>query len=210
MRGKLFVRIAGVLLFLAIVTLGSYLILSPDPFGFLRRPPVMAVEVPDWVDVQLIPVDGASRRGDKLGAVNDIVIHYVGKPGTSAKNNRNYFANPESEVSAHFVVGLEGEVILCVPLDEKSSASNWRNRDTISVEVCHPDEDGAFTDAAYESLVKLTAWLCDEFGLTARRVIRHYDITGKKCPLYYVEHEDAWEQFRADVEAKRSAVPQTP
>ncbi len=210
MRGKLFVRIAGVLLFLAIVTLGSYLILSPDPFGFLRQPPVMAVEVPDWVDVQLIPVDGASRRGDKLEAVNDIVIHYVGNPGTSAKNNRNYFANPESEVSAHFVVGLEGEVILCVPLDEKSSASNWRNRDTISVEVCHPDEDGAFTDAAYESLVKLTAWLCDEFGLTARRVIRHYDITGKKCPLYYVEHEDAWEQFRADVEAKRSAVPQTP
>ncbi len=210
MRGKLFVRIAGVLLFLAIVALGSYLILSPDPFGFLRRPPVMAVEVPDWVDVQLIPVDGASRRGDKLEAVNDIVIHYVGNPGTSAKNNRNYFANPESEVSAHFVVGLEGEVILCVPLDEKSSASNWRNRDTISVEVCHPDEDGAFTDAAYESLVKLTAWLCDEFGLTARRVIRHYDITGKKCPLYYVEHEDAWEQFRADVEAKRSAVPQTP
>lgn len=82
MRGKLFVRVAGVLLFLAIVALGSYLILSPDPFGFLRRPPVMAVEVPDWVDVQLIPVDGASRRGDKLEAVNDIVIHYVGNPGT--------------------------------------------------------------------------------------------------------------------------------
>ena len=207
--GKWAVRIAGIMLFLAIVALGSYLILSPDPFGFLRRPEVMAVDVPDWVDVQLIPVDGASRRGEKLEAVSDIVIHYVGNPGTSAQNNRNWFANPDSEVSAHFVIGMEGEVILCVPLDEKSSASNWRNRDTISVEVCHPDETGAFTDAAYESLVRLTAWLCDEFGLTARHVIRHYDITGKQCPLYFVEHEDAWEAFRAAVEAKRGTGEST-
>lgn len=206
MRGKIWVRIAGVLLFLAIVMLGSVLILSPDPLGFLRRAEVTAADVPDWVDVQLIPVDGASRRGDKLEAVNDIVIHYVGNPGTGAQNNRNWFANPDSEVSAHFVVGLEGEVILCVPLDEKSSASNWRNRDTISVEVCHPDETGVFTDASYDSLVRLTAWLCDTYGLTARHVIRHYDVTGKKCPLYFVEHEDAWEGFRADVEAKRGTA----
>ncbi|MBQ4193288.1 MAG: N-acetylmuramoyl-L-alanine amidase [Clostridia bacterium] len=204
MRNRLLLRIAGIALFLAIVGFGGYLLLSPDPFAALRRPEVPAVEVPDWVDVQLIPVDGASRRGEKLDAVNDIVIHYVGNPGTSAKNNRSYFANPDSEVSAHFVVGLEGEVILCVPLDEKSSASNWRNRDTISIEVCHPDETGAFTDAAYDALVRLTAWLCDEYGLTARHVIRHYDITGKLCPLYYVEHEDAWEAFHADVEAKRN------
>ena len=30
-------------------------------------------------------------------------------------------------------------------------------------------------------------------------VIRHYDVTGKLCPLYYVEHEDAWEKLRADI-----------
>ena len=28
---------------------------------------------------------------------------------------------------------------------------------------------------------------------------RHYDEGGKKCPLYYVEHEDAWEQFLEDL-----------
>lgn len=154
---------------------------------------------PDWVDVQLIDVDGHSRRGVKLEEINDIVIHYVGNPGTTAQQNRNYFNNPDSSVSSHFLVGLDGEVIECVPLDEKSSATSERNRDTISIEVCHPDESGKFTDASYQSLVRLTAWLCDTYGLSAEHVIRHYDTCGKECPLYYVVHEDAWEQFRSDV-----------
>ena len=32
-------------------------------------------------------------------------------------------------------------------------------------------------------------------------MIRHYDVTGKKCPLYYVEHEDEWKKFKEDVDA---------
>ena len=159
-------------------------------------------EFPDWIDVQLIEVDGAARRGETLEAVRDIVIHYVGNPGTSAQQNRDYFDNAGSEVSAHFVVGLEGEVIQCVPLTEKSSASNERNKDTISIEVCHPDETGKFAGDTYDSLVQLTAWLCRVTGLGEKHIIRHYDITGKLCPLYYVEHEEAWSRFLEDVKKK--------
>ena len=86
-----------------------------------------------------------------------------------------------------------------MPLWEKASASNERNRDTISVECCHPDEGGAFTDETYASLVKLTAWLCERNDLKPEDVIRHYDVTEKICPRYYVENEDAWLAFRADV-----------
>lgn len=158
------------------------------------------VESPEWVDVQLISVDGTSRRGEKLEGVTDIVIHYVGNPGTTAQQNRNWYENPESEVSSHFVVGLDGEIIQCLPLDEKSSATNWRNSDTISIEVCHPDDTGKFTDAGYASSVKLTAWLLDTCGLDASHLIRHYDVTGKECPRYFVQNEDAWTQFKTDVE----------
>lgn len=157
------------------------------------------VEVPDWVDVQIIPVDGTSRRGEKLEEINDIVIHYVGNPGSTAQQNHDYYSSPESEVSSHFVIGLNGEIIQCVPLNEKSSASNWRNRDTISIEVCHPDKTGKFTEKSYASLVKLTAWLIKQCGLDANHIIRHYDITGKECPLYFVQHEDKWEQFKENV-----------
>lgn len=154
-----------------------------------------ATSAPDWVDQQIIKVDGDSRRGVMLEGVRNIVIHYVGNPGTTAEQNRDYYANPSSEVSSHFVIGLKGEIIQCIPLHEKSSASNHRNKDTISIEVCHPDESGKFTDASYQSLVKLTAWLLDVCDLDSNDVIRHYDITGKQCPLYFVTHEDAWKKF---------------
>lgn len=161
---------------------------------------------PDWVGQQLIDIDGAARRGEKLSSVRNIVIHYVANPGTTAQQNRDYFNNPDTRSSSHFVVGLEGEVIQCVPLDEKSSATNERNIDTISIEVCHPDASGKFNDRSYASAVRLTAWLCHNYQLDESDVIRHYDVTGKLCPLYYVEHEDAWRQFRSDVgDALRSA-----
>ena len=173
-----------------------------NEFGPLLRATRLArMQAPEWVDVQLISIDGTSRRGEKLEGVADIVIHYVGNPGTTARQNRNWYANPQSEVSSHFVVGLDGEIIQCLPLDEKSSATNWRNADTISIEVCHPDSTGKFTDAAYDSTVKLTAWLLRNSGLDESHIIRHYDVTGKECPRYFVQHEEAWTEFRADVAA---------
>lgn len=167
-----------------------------------RLQKLQEVTVPDWVDVQLIHLHGSARSGVKLTEVKNIVIHYVGNPGTTAQNNRDYFDKDDTEVSSHFVIGLNGEVIQCVPLSEKSASSNWRNKDTISIEVCHPDESGKFNDASYESAVKLTAFLCREFGLDKDDVIRHYDITEKICPKYFVEHEDAWKKFKKDVEGK--------
>lgn len=161
-----------------------------------------ATSAPDWVDQQIIKVDVDSRRGVMLEGVRNIVIHYVGNPGTTAQQNRDYYASRSSEVSSHFVIGLKGEIIQCIPLHEKSSASNHRNKDTISIEVCHPDESGKFTDSSYQSLIKLTAWLCEICDLDSDDVIRHYDITGKQCPLYFVTHEDEWEQFRQEIKVK--------
>lgn len=156
------------------------------------------IQVPDYVDVQLID-KGLARTGVKLVDINNIVIHYTGNPGTTAQNNRDYFAKPDTDVCSHFVIGLEGEIIQCVPLNEKSAASNNRNLDTISIEVCHPDSSGKFNEDTYNSLVKLTAWLCDAASLKSDDVIRHYDITGKECPKYFVDNESAWNTFLSDV-----------
>ena len=159
---------------------------------------VKTLEVPEYVDKQLINV-GFARTGVKLIEINNIVIHYVGNPNSTAQNNRDYFNKLDTDVCSHFVVGLDGEIIQCVPLDEKSNASNNRNLDTISVEVCHPDSSGKFNEDTYNSLVKLTAWLCDNSGLKAQDVIRHYDITGKECPKYFVSNPSEWEIFLENV-----------
>ena len=156
--------------------------------------------LPEWVEEQLIHNHTTARTGIVLEDINNIVIHYVGNPNTTAENNRNYFDNPTTTVSSHFVVGPQGEIIQCVPIYERSAASNHRNKDTISIETCHPDESGKFNEATYNSLVKLTAYLCYEFDLKADDVIRHYDVTGKICPKYYVENESEWDNFKKDVE----------
>lgn len=159
-----------------------------------------------YIDVELLTPNEYSRPQIPIESVNYIAIHYTANPGATAIANRNYFENlantHDTKVSSHFVVGLDGEVVQCIPTSEMSYATNSRNIDTISIECCHPDETGQFNDSTYDSVVKLTAWLCVRFGLTSENVIRHYDVTGKDCPKYYVENPDAWLQMKADIAAQ--------
>lgn len=155
------------------------------------------------IDVQLLDVNAYSRPGINTDTITGIVIHYTANPGSTAQENRDYFNSlqytQETEASSNFVIGLDGEIIQCVPTWEVAYASNERNMDTVSIECCHPDDSGAFTDETYRSLVQLTAWLCEKFDLTQDDVIRHYDVTGKICPKYFVDHEDEWSGFKANV-----------
>lgn len=160
-------------------------------------------------DIQLLTPNPYSRPQYALEEVHDIVIHYVGNPGSSAQQNRDYFESLQDgsrSASSHFVVGLEGEIIQCVSCSEWSYASNSRNFDTISIECCHPDSSGQFTDATYRSVVELTAWLCKAFEIGPEHVIRHYDITGKLCPKYYVVTDGAWEQMLSDIRTQYDSI----
>lgn len=162
------------------------------------------IETPPAYMEQLLTVNEYSRPGTPLEKVNGIVIHYTGNPGTTAQQNRSYFENlavtKETKASSHFIVGLAGEIIMCVPTEEIAYASNERNVDTIAIECCIDNEVGRFSEKTYDSLVELTAWLVGKYDLNMDDVIRHYDVSGKECPKYFVEHESAWEDFKIDVE----------
>lgn len=169
-----------------------------------RDLPASGIPVPDYVDIDYLPLNPYSRPGTPLREISAVVVHYVGNPGSTAENNRSYFRNlaltHETYASAHFLVGLEGEILQCVPLTEIAYCSNRANDYSISIEVCHEDGTGEFSAQTMESLQTLVCWLCETFSLDPEEdVIRHYDVTGKICPKYYVENEEAWETFRADV-----------
>ena len=157
---------------------------------------------PNWKEIYLTPNE-YSRPGDSLGEVTNLFVHYTANPGTSAAQNRSYFEQQkdthERSVSAHFIIGYEGEIIQCVPLDEIAYAVQTRNQDSISIECCYVAEDGSFTQETYDSLIQLLAWLTKAYDLEPDDILRHYDCGGKKCPLYYTEHEDAWVQLKDDV-----------
>lgn len=146
-----------------------------------------------------------SRPGTELKKIKSVFVHYTANPGTSAAQNRSYFANlaetQERSASAHFIIGYEGELIQCIPLEEQAYAVATRNEDSVSIECCYLDEDGKFTQETYDTLVHTLAWLTQEYHLSEDDILRHYDCGGKMCPLYYVEHEDAWEKLLADVES---------
>ena len=156
--------------------------------------------LPEWIEEDLLPVNEYSRPGTPLPEVKGVVVHYVGNPGTTAWQNKNYFAgladSHATYASSNLIVGLEGEILLCVPLDEVAYCSTVRNYDTISIEVCHPDESGKFSETTMASLVRLLRYLCVRYGLEREDILRHYDADGKECPMWYVQNPDDWEALR--------------
>lgn len=160
------------------------------------------VDMPEII-MNHLPINPISRPGKLIESVDHIVIHYVGNPGTTAAQNRSYYeeiiATMEASVSSNYLVGLEGEIIECIPSYEVAYASNHMNSYSISIEVSHPDDSGEFNNSTYRSMVELTAWLCGKYKLTSDDLLRHYDVTGKECPKSFVDKPEEWVQFKDDV-----------
>lgn len=157
------------------------------------------------IDKQYLTVSNYNRPGTKRGRTTAIACHYIGNPGTSAQANRNWFESLKdgkgTKASAHYIIGLQGEIIQLIPEEEISWCTNSANSYTISIEACHPDSSGEFNDATYASYVELCADICKRWGLDPQKggLIRHYDVTKKVCPKWFVDHPEAWEQFKRDV-----------
>ena len=163
-------------------------------------------EMNKLIEKKYLPINPHSRVGELRIATKQIVIHYVANAGSSAENNWKYFKNSGVNASSNFIVGLNGEIIQCMPINEVSYHAGKKevNYNSIGIEVCHPGSDGKFSEATYDSLIKLVSWLCKRYGISRKNVIRHYDVTGKLCPLYYAgepgsEGYGHWEKFRDDI-----------
>jgi len=164
------------------------------------------------------------RPGKKI-IPKGLVIHWTAntKSGSDADNNRNYFNNSGVAASAHYIVD-DHQIIQCLPENEmgyhvgakkyKSRAcrelSDYPNDCTIGIEIC-VNQDGEFTKTM-ENAVALAAEICKRNGWTTENIWRHYDITGKDCPRFFVDDATAvaygflsanagWSKFLADVEA---------
>ncbi|QUI21368.1 N-acetylmuramoyl-L-alanine amidase [Vallitalea pronyensis] len=187
------------------------------------------------VKQDLLTVNKYSRPGTPIKDVKAIVVHYVGNPKSTAQANVDYFERLKTGkkndrgkyiyASAHYCVGLDGEVIQAIPDNEvayhagarktdlaKNNFTDSANHYTIGIESCHLDKDGNYNNETYTSFVRLTADLLNEYGLdTDTALLRHNDISMKPCPRLFVDsskwvhsdENDAWEQFKKDVAIAR-------
>ncbi len=159
------------------------------------------------IERQYLTVSNYNRPGSIRPRTTAVACHYIGNPGTSAQANRNYFENLKNthttKASCHYIIGLKGEILQLIPEEETSWCTNQANSYTISIEACHPDATGRFNQATYDSYVELCADICTRWNLDplAGGLIRHYDVTRKICPKWWVDHPEDWEKFKRDVAA---------
>lgn len=134
-----------------------------------------------------------------------IVIHYTANNGDTAKNNCLYFQNNVVKASSHYFVD-ENEAVQSVQDSDTAwhcGASSYvhptcRNANSIGVELCsRQDAEGTyyFLKETQQRAAELVRQLMETYGIPAENVLRHYDVTGKKCPAPYVENPAAWQSF---------------
>lgn len=144
-----------------------------------------------------------------------LVIHWTANEnvGANARKNRNYFQNTDRDCSAHYLVDSD-EVVRAIPENELAwhvgakayKHSSARNSNTIGIEMC-VNADGDF-DKMVANTIELAADICKRYGLNPiTDMIRHYDVTGKNCPKFYVEDDKAWETFRIAVQESIKPKP---
>lgn len=187
----------AILVLLLIIKLISLIFNRPDD-GIIEKIGDIKVQQ------ELLSISDYSRPGVKMESIENIVIHYASVPGTTAADKRDFYESlkdkKESTESVHFIVDLDGTIVQCIPVTETACASKAYNVKCISIEYCNTGADGSMSNKTYENMVALVAYLCEEYEIPVSKVLRHSDITGSMCPLFFVQNEDAWEQFKDDVE----------
>lgn len=115
-----------------------------------------------------------------------IVVHYTANTGDTAQNNLDYFFRTKTGTSAHYFVD-ENEV--CQSVQDTDVAWHCgsknprhpycRNANSIGIEMCN--SVGGVPEAVRDRTAAFVRQKMKEYGLDVNHVLRHYDVTGKKC-----------------------------
>ena len=134
-----------------------------------------------------------------------IVVHYTANKGDTAKNNVDYFARTVTGTSAHYFVD-ENEV--CQSVQDTDVAWHCgsknprhpycRNANSIGVEMCN--SVGSVPEAVRDRTADFVRQKMKEYGIDSSHVLRHYDVTGKRCPAPWVDNPAEWMEFKKMLE----------
>ena len=137
--------------------------------------------------------------------VQFLVIHYTANNGDTVQNNLDYFAGTAVGASAHYFVDENGygQSVKDADTAWHCGASSYRhktcrNANSIGMELCsRKDSKGNyyFMDQTVYNAAALARQLMQTYGIDRAHVLRHYDVTGKRCPAPMVDNPTLWENF---------------
>ena len=187
------------------------------------------MEVETLIDFENIPFKTVGKEDYRTGRQDDIryiVIHYTANNGDTAKNNADYFGRVSVGASAHYFV--DEQTIWQTVKDEDTAwhcgggRQGWdtgsakfykvcTNSNSIGIEMCSDVVAGkmSLTLPTITNTVALTKYLMKKYDLPIENVVRHWDVTGKACPLPMVgQNNKIWLDFLGKVEDKSMNVTQ--
>lgn len=158
---------------------------------------------------------GGTRRAEEI---RYLIYHYTGNDGDTDTNNAAYFRDNVVEASAHYFVD-DDSVTQSVPdltIAYAVGGDKWadcgktgggsmygviKNRNSISIEMCDTRRDGTImaTEATLARAIELGRALMARYHIPIGRVYRHFDVTGKHCPAYFMDAAK-WAEFKKRLE----------
>ena len=131
-----------------------------------------------------------------------IIFHYTGMKKESEAINK--LTDIQSEVSCHYLIKNNGEIITMVPVSYTAwhaGKSSWKrykslNKNSIGIEITNPGHDfnyKKFTKKQIISLLKLSKFLIKKYKINSKNILGHSDVAperkkdpGEKFPWKYL------------------------
>ncbi len=148
--------------------------------------PLSGSGAPEETGDELVHRHSPSPNWDERALpVTMIVLHYTEM--ASAEAARARLCDPESKVSAHYLISEAGEVIRLVPEEKRAwhaGASYWRglrdvNSASVGIELDHPGHAlgyRPFSEPQFEALVPLLHRIARAHDIPRSNVVGHSDV----------------------------------
>ena len=131
-----------------------------------------------------------------------IIFHYTGMTSESEASKR--LTDIQSEVSCHYLIKNNGEIVKMVPdlyIAWHAGESSWKNykslnQNSIGIEITNPGHEYGyknFTKKQITALLKLSKFLIKKYKISSKNILGHSDIAvlrkkdpGEKFPWEYL------------------------
>jgi N-acetylmuramoyl-L-alanine amidase len=146
------------------------------------------------------PNFNSNKRASKK--IKFIIFHYTGMKSESGALNK--LTEIQSEVSSHYLIKKNGEIIKLVPdlfIAWHAGKSSWKNykslnSNSIGIEITNPGHEHGykkFKKKQITSLLKLSRFLIKKYKINSKNILGHSDIAvcrkkdpGEKFPWKYL------------------------
>ena len=150
------------------------------------------------------PNFNSNKRSPKQ--IKFIIFHYTGMKSESAAINK--LTDIKSEVSSHYLIKNNGEIVKMVPdlyIAWHAGESSWKNykslnQNSIGIEITNPGHEFGykkFSKKQISSLLKLSKLLMKKYKISSRNILGHSDVApdrkkdpGEKFPWKYLSRNN--------------------